>query len=175
MPLIFQQRLIDALPVPVFYKDLEGNYLRCNSSFEKLFGQKKEQVSGKSVYEQYPKELADIYHEKDVALLQNPGIQVYESVVKDTDGVVHNVIFYKATFLNMDGSVGGLIGAILDITDRKRLEEENTALAEQLRQSQKMEAIGQLAGGIAHDFNNLLTVIQGYAQLSLLDLQRKIP
>ncbi len=172
---IFQQRLIDALPVPVFYKDLEGKYLGCNSSFEKFFGQKREQVSGKSVYELSPKEFADIYHEKDRALLQNPGIQIYESVVKDTDGVVHNVIFHKATFLNMDGSVGGLIGAILDITDRKRMEEENAALQDQLRQSQKVEAIGQLAGGIAHDFNNLLTVIQGNSQLSLMDLQEGDP
>ena len=172
---IFQQRLIDALPVPVFYKDLEGKYLGCNSSFEKFFGQKREQVTGKSVYELSPKEFADIYHEKDRALLQNPGIQIYESVVKDTDGVVHNVIFHKATFLNMDGSVGGLIGAILDITDRKRMEEENASLQDQLRQSQKVEAIGQLAGGIAHDFNNLLTIIQGNSQLSLMDLQEGDP
>ena len=56
-------------------------------------------------------------------MLQNPGIQIYESTVKDRDGVVHNVIFHKATFPNMDDSVGGLIGAILDITERKRAEE----------------------------------------------------
>ncbi|MGA3086769.1 MAG: PAS domain S-box protein [Thermodesulfobacteriota bacterium] len=120
---MFQQQLIDALPVPVFYKDSEGRYLGCNSSFEKFFGQKREQVTGKSVYELSPKEFADIYHEKDRVLLQNPGIQIYESTVKDTDGVVHNVIFHKATFPNMDGSVGGLIGGILDITDSKRAEE----------------------------------------------------
>jgi PAS domain S-box-containing protein len=127
---IFQQRLIDALPVPVFYKDSEGRYLGCNSSFEEFFGQKREQVTGKSVYELSPKEFADIYHEKDLALLQNPGIQIYESTVKDTGGVVHDVIFHKATFPNMDGSVGGLIGAILDITDLKRVEERYRSIFE---------------------------------------------
>jgi PAS domain S-box-containing protein len=119
---IFQQQLIDALPVPVFYLDSEGRYLGCNNSFEKFFGQTREQTTGKSLYELFPKEIADIYHEKDLALLQNPGIQIYESTVKDKGGVVHNVIFHKATFPNMDGSVGGLIGAILDITDRKLAE-----------------------------------------------------
>ncbi|MDD5169465.1 MAG: PAS domain S-box protein, partial [Syntrophales bacterium] len=120
---MFQQRLIDALPVPVFYKDSEGRYLGCNSSFEKYSGQKREQITGKSVFDLSPKEFADIYHEMDLALLQNPGIQIYEAEEKDGDGVVHNVILHKATFPNMDGSVGGLIGGILDITDLKRAED----------------------------------------------------
>ena len=132
---IFQQRLIDALPVPVFFKDPAGIYLGCNSSFENLFGQKREQVTGKSVYELSPKEIADIYCEKDQALLKNPGIQIYETTVQDGGGVVHNVIFHKATFHNMDGSVGGLIGAILDVTDLKQAEEELKRTLEKLRKS----------------------------------------
>jgi PAS domain S-box-containing protein len=154
---LFQQRLIDALPVPVFYKDSKGRSLGCNSSFEKFFGNKKEEVTGKSVYELSPKEFADLYHEKDRALLQNPGIQIYESTVKDRGGVVHNVIFHKATFSNMDGSVGGLIGAILDITDRKRAEV-------QLHASLREKDI--LLREIHHRVKNNMQVIIG-----LLDLQ----
>ncbi len=58
-----------------------------------------------------------------------------------------------------------VIGTILDVTDRRRADEERASLEEQLRQSQKMEVVGQLAGGIAHDFNNQLMVIRGYCDL----------
>jgi PAS domain S-box-containing protein len=64
----------------------------------------------------------------------------------------------------------GIYGIARDITERKRAEEQRISLEAQLRQAQKMEAIGTLAGGIAHDFNNLLMAIQGNASLMLFDL-----
>ncbi len=77
--------------------------------------------------------------------------------------------------LVQDGKTTGAVLEFLDITARKRAEEALRESEGKLRQSQKMEAIGQLAGGIAHDFNNLLTAINGYSELALAMLDRKNP
>jgi PAS domain S-box-containing protein len=64
-----------------------------------------------------------------------------------------------------DGRAMAIVGALTDITDRRRAEQDRARLEQEVRQAHKMEAVGRLAGGIAHDFNNLLGVIQGYAAL----------
>jgi two-component system, cell cycle sensor histidine kinase and response regulator CckA len=79
------------------------------------------------------------------------------------------VIYYKATF-GADGKTAGLVGAIMDITDRKRWEEEKISLQKRLYQSQKLEAVGIMANGIAHNFNNILAAIRGYADMALDDV-----
>lgn len=70
-----------------------------------------------------------------------------------------------------DGKVIRVFGNIMDINARKQAEIEKEYLIEQLNQAQKMEAIGRLAGGVAHDFNNMLSVIQGYAELTLMEVK----
>lgn len=73
------------------------------------------------------------------------------------------------------GKMDRFIGVLVDITARKKSDEENARLAESLRQAQKMESIGRLAGGVAHDFNNLLTVISGNVSLAIMELQPNDP
>jgi PAS domain S-box-containing protein len=119
----FLQQLIDSIPNPIFYKDAEAVYTGCNRAFEEYIGLSKEQIIGKSVYQISPKELADKYYEMDRKLLDHPGSQVYDARVRYADGKVHDVVFSKATFSDVQGKVQGLVGVILDITDRKEMEE----------------------------------------------------
>ncbi|MDO9110690.1 MAG: PAS domain S-box protein, partial [Desulfatirhabdiaceae bacterium] len=131
--------LLEAIPIPVFYKDREGRYLGFNKAFEIFFGENKEHLIGKSVFDISPSELAKVYHAKDVELFEKPGIQVYDSQVQDAHGVLHNVIFHKASLTDAQGSITGLIGAILDITERKQAEEKIHELSHLLMQSQEKE------------------------------------
>jgi two-component system cell cycle sensor histidine kinase/response regulator CckA len=86
-----------------------------------------------------------------------------ENTIQLADGRSLDMEIYASLIRDEQNQPIGYISSFYDITQRKRLEA-------QFRQSQKMEALGQLAGGIVHDFNNLLTAISGYAQLALMDL-----
>jgi PAS domain S-box-containing protein len=160
----FLKTLLETIPNPVFYKDLIGRYIGCNRSFEEFLGKPRSEIIGKTVYELAPKDIADMYFQKDEELYKKPGKQHYEWKVKKKNGAIREVLFDKATLQGRDGLPTGLIGLITDITERKLMES-------QLRQAHKLEAIGTLAAGIAHDFNNILSAVIGYSEL----VQMKIP
>jgi PAS domain S-box-containing protein len=117
----FLQTLLDAIPVPIFYKNEHGFYQGCNQAFSDYLGRPRQEIVGRSVYDLAPKELAAIYHEADRALFQKGGTQVYEGSVAHADGTRREVVFTKATFARPDGSLGGLVGTILDVTERQRV------------------------------------------------------
>jgi len=92
---------------------------------------------GKSVFDISPPELAKAYHEKDAELLEKGGTQTYESQVMDAQKALHDVTFYKACLTTPAGEPRGLIGTILDITERKQAGEKTRALLEESRQARE--------------------------------------
>jgi PAS domain S-box-containing protein len=120
--------LINAIPIPVFYKDRAGIYLGFNNAFETFFGQTQDQLVGKSVYDINPKDLADIYYAKDEELFVGGGIQEYSSQVKNAGGQLRDVLFRKTLHFDVNGEVSGLIGTVLDVTERNMADHERELL-----------------------------------------------
>ncbi len=119
----FLNALLDGIPIPVFYKDGHGRYRGCNRAFEVFSGESRERLIGKTVFDLYSRDLAEIYRAKDDELFERGGVQQYESLMKNALGELRYVIFSKAALTDSEGAVSGLIGAILDITERKHTEE----------------------------------------------------
>ena len=119
----FLQVLIDTIPAPIFYKSVDGLYRGCNKAFASCLGLDREAVIGKSVFDVAPKDLAKKYNEMDTALLNDPGVQTYETSFLYADGTMRDVIFSKSTFPDDSGSAG-IVGVILDITDLRRAEQD---------------------------------------------------
>ena len=120
--------IFDIIPNPVFYKNRQGIYLGCNQAFsEIILGISKQQVIGCSLYDlpdRIPKKLADIYHNQDQALFDNPGKQIYETKVHCADSTLRDFIFYKSTYTDHRGHIAGILGLMLDVTEKNRFQME---------------------------------------------------
>jgi len=123
------QQLIEALPNPIFYKDTDGRYLGVNKAWEKFFGLSRETFIGKTVHDLYPHspEVAEQRDAMDQLLWSRPGTQIFETSVTAPGAGRRDTIYYKATFTRTDGSVAGLIGTIIDITERNEAAERYRA------------------------------------------------
>jgi PAS domain S-box-containing protein len=126
--------LIEAIPVPVFYKDIAGVYRGCNQAFAAMLGHPAEHIIGKTVDEISPGDLARRYHEADLELIRQETTQTYETEVAHADGTRHQVLFHKAVFRALDGHPAGMIGIMIDVSDRKRAEEEVIRLNAELKE-----------------------------------------
>ncbi len=168
------RQLFDEAPVGYHEYDTEGRVTQVNQTELDLLGYPAEEMIDRYVWEFIvEKESREQVKTKLDGTL--PTGQTLERTYRRKDGTLLPVSIQDRLLRDPQGRVIGIRSTIQDITERKRAEKEMLSLQEQLRQSQKMEAIGQLAGGIAHDFNNLLTVIKGNSELSLLDIEERDP
>jgi diguanylate cyclase (GGDEF)-like protein/PAS domain S-box-containing protein len=116
--------LIEALPNPIFYKGRDGRYLGVNKAWETFFGIPRSAIIGKTVFDVYIGNpgLAETVHQRDRALLDRQGAIQYDLGLATRDGTHHDALVYKATYSAEAGEVAGVIGTIVDITERKQAE-----------------------------------------------------
>jgi PAS domain S-box-containing protein len=119
----FIEVLLEAIPTPIYLKDTEGRYLRFNKAFENLFGIDRADWMGKTVFDLVLDESAQLMAEKDLELFTGGEVQTYEAgFTNRRDGTPRHGLYRKARLTLPDGTVAGLVGAILDITERMRVE-----------------------------------------------------
>ena len=118
----FLQMLMDSIPNPVFFKDTDMKYTGCNKEFEKFAGRSREELIGRTVFDFTYENIAKLTTEKDLNVLETDEILQYEATVFDKKNRELDIIYYKTRFFDYEGNVAGLIGVMLDITERKNAE-----------------------------------------------------
>ncbi len=164
----FQARLLDSVGQAVIATDLRGRVTYWSRAAESIYGWSPSEVMGRDILEVTPSPGSAVEAGAVMDALRNGEHWTGEIELSHKDGSTFPVLVTNAPIHDEHGRLVGVIGVSSDISRTRNLEA-------QLRQSQKMEALGVLAGGIAHDFNNLLTVIQGHAELMLGGLPPNSP
>ncbi|MDX6530250.1 MAG: two-component system, cell cycle sensor histidine kinase and response regulator CckA [Blastocatellia bacterium] len=151
----------------IYSQDLDGHYTSMNQAGAQITGYTIQEALSLNINQTVAPEFLAKAREMLARKLAGENVTAYEMEIIAKDG--HRITVEANTKLVFqDGVPIGVQGIARDVTQRKQLED-------QLRQSQKMEAIGQLAGGVAHDFNNLLTAINGYSALALQRIDENHP
>lgn len=153
--------LFDEAPVGIVLLDLAGNIAECNQAFLKLIGLNPEELIGQPFADRVAKEdRGDIAAALSKVVMGTARATHMEARMPGSAGRELMTSLYASRLEDATGEISGLALHFIDTTEQRNLEV-------QFAQSQKMEAIGQLAGGIAHDFNNLLTAMIGFSDLLL--------
>ncbi len=169
---ILSDHIINSLPGIFYMYDDQGKLVRWNKKHEEVTNYSPEELFGmhpidffSGAYKQYMVERVQSVFTEGEAFAEAP------LLTKSGDQIPY---FFTGRLTVLDGRQY-LLGVGVDITDRKRVEEEKDALQGQLQQAQKMESVARLAGGVAHDFNNMLGVILGHVELVMRQVNSAEP
>lgn len=155
----FMQTLIEIIPNPVFYKDMNGRYFNCNQAFENYLGLPKEQVIGQVVGDVISTESSQLFAELDNRLLRKGhGTLITECTYIHPNGSMRDLIINKGLFYDVSGTPAGIVGVFTDITEQKRMEK-------QIARLEQLNIVGEIAAGIGHEIRNPMTTVRGFLQM----------
>ena len=159
-------KIINTAPSPVYYTDTEGRYGGFNNAFaDKIIGLPRGRLMGQTLFdipEIITTKHADFYYAKDLELINNPGTQSFEAKIKCADGIHRDYFFNKATLSDVNGNISGIVCIMLDISERKKI--ENDLMESRERFKTLLEA--SFGGIIIHEEGQIIDVNQGLVDIT---------
>ncbi|QDL55281.1 PAS domain S-box protein [Rhodoferax aquaticus] len=171
----FVEVVLEATPTAIYMKDRQSRYMRFNKAFADLFGIDRSAWIGKTVFDLVPGQSAELMHAKDLELFETGQSQIYEaSFTNRKTGLVHEGLYTKAPLINAKGEVTALIGTILDITEKNRVEQE--LLAAKLSAEGANQSKSEFLANMSHEIRTPMNGVIGMTDLALdtpLDAQQR--
>ena len=165
--LTFQRALLETIPYPMFVKDSGGRFISCNKAYEREFGTTSEFLKGKTVLELnfLPEAERHRFHQEDLAVIREAGRRSYELPIQYADGRTHVTLYSVDGFGLSDGSPGGLIGLLVDISDQKRVAEELQVAKAKAEEATQMKSM--FLANMSHEIRTPMNAIIGLSHLAL--------
>ena len=164
----FINQLIDAVPNPIFYKDAERRFIGCNKAYETAFNITRKQLAGKTLLQltkALTPEFRRQYHEEDLRLINDHETCQHQLQATYYDGSVRDILYWGSGFQLSDGSPGGMIGLIIDISERVKNEEELRQA--RLAAEEATQAKSMFLANMSHEIRTPMNAIIGLAYLAL--------
>ncbi|HYD67247.1 sensor domain-containing diguanylate cyclase [Azospirillum sp.] len=158
--LAFQRTLLDTIPLPVFWKEPGGRYLGCNAAYETFAGIERAAIIGHTMAERFGAGAAP-HEEADRTVLEQGTPVTLEDTLRFPDGAEHTLLVSKAAFSRADGGLGGVVGVVVDVTERRHAEARMAALTKALDYSPAPILITDAQGLITY-VNAAFTATTGY-------------
>jgi len=168
--LAFRQAMENSLITGLRARDMQGRISYVNPAFCQMVGYRAEELVGTGVpFPWWPTELADEYGQRQAVRLAGQVLprEGYESVFQRSDGTRFPVLIIEAPLLDAQGVQTGFMGAILDLTEQRHIEELNRASQERLQATARLATVGEMASLLSHELNQPLAAISSYATGSL--------
>ncbi|HEX2968690.1 MAG TPA: PAS domain S-box protein [Bacteroidales bacterium] len=169
----FISNLLETLPIPVYFKNTQGRYLNVNNAFSELTGYRRELLINNTICSLFPKETADHFTMKERELIKSGGSSISEIRMKSATGAEHTLIAHLTVSKDSSGEVNGILGALLNVTEIRKTEENLVKLNRNLNNLNQTK--DKLLSIIGHDLKSPFSGILGLVELLIENIEKYPP